>query len=225
MIKFDIESENYADYMAGSKFGSLLDVKAIPGDSYKARRMEPLPTHLRIMYRHVDWTDFVVKLDEQTIEYLQRKRFYSENFKALLDALEPGMNVILVDRDTMTPVTYSQVLDNSCRVEVLTLDEAIHKAGFWFAQNFTDGYGGFALTTTYFIAAFRLAMMEGDMSDEDRFSDSRYNKVWREMYTLLLHEAGKQLIEQTTETKNSCSYWGFELDQEELNNYLKCIND
>ena len=224
MIKFDIESENYADYMAGSKFGSLLDVKAIPGDAYKARRLEPLPTHLRMMYRHVEWTDFVIKLDEQTVGYLQRKRYYSEEDKALMDYLEPGMNVILVDRDTMTPVTYSQVLENGCRMEVLTLDEAIHKAGFWFAQNFTDGYDGFSLTTTYFIAAFRLAMMEGEMSDEDRFSDSRYNKVWREMYTLLLHEAGKQLIEQTTEASYSCRYWGFELNESELDSYQNCIN-
>ena len=68
-------------------------------------------------------------------------------------------------------------------------------------------------------------MMEGEMSDEDRFSTSRYNRLWREMYCLLLHEAGKQLMEQSTNERNSCCRQKFGLDESEINDYLNCIND
>lgn len=217
--------ENYTDYMGGtSTLGSLMDVKGIPAKAY-GYSYDPLSTHMLMMYRHMDWKDFVVKLDSQTIRLLQKKMYSEGKDMVLMNLLEPGMNVILVDRDTMLPVTYSQMSNSEKDVEVLTLDEAIHQAAYWFAQNFTDGFCGFALTSAYFLAAFRLAMMEGEMSDEDRFSTSRYNRLWREMYCLLLHEAGKQLMEQSTNERNSCCRQKFGLDESEINDYLNCIND
>ena len=204
--------------------GSLNDVKGVPARTFGISYMDPLPVHMLMMYRHVDWSKFVVKLDNQTIELLQKKMNVEGEDKTLLSLLETGMNVILVDRDLMVPITYHQMLSHERDVEVLTLDEAIHKAAFWFAQNFTDGYGGFSLTSAYFLAAFRLAMMEGEMSDEDRFSNSRYNRIWREMYCLLLHEAGKQLTEQSTVEHYACNRMKFGLDECEINDYLNCIN-
>ena len=59
--------ENYTDYMGGtSTLGSLMDVKGIPAKAY-GYSYDPLSTHMLMMYRHMDWKDFVVKLDSQTI--------------------------------------------------------------------------------------------------------------------------------------------------------------
>lgn len=143
--------------------------------------------------------------------------------QAYIDSLKPGTRVIIVDRDEMKPVTYSRMLEEEPDVEVLTLDKALEKAAFWFVENITDGYAGFSLTAAYFLLAFRLAMLEGEMDGQERFSKERYDKVWGEMYASLLYYAGQRLSQEAIDMTKSHRLEKFELQERTIKDYLENV--
>ncbi|MBQ4203729.1 MAG: hypothetical protein II655_08525, partial [Thermoguttaceae bacterium] len=146
-----------------------MDVGGVPSRLFDTSSY-PLLTHMRVAYGRVNWDDFVVELDQQTINNLLAIYRDCDSYRKMLESLKPGMKVMIVDGDSMTPVTYNGLIKGTTFVEVLTYDDAINKAAEWLEDDLLDGYGGFSLTTIYYLVAFRLALMDGDMSDEERFA-------------------------------------------------------
>lgn len=213
--------ENYADYIDGIGYRSVIDINPLPGYALDEASFNILPVHLNMAYRHVKWDDFDIVLTEQIINRI--KEIFKTNMseQAYIDSLKPGMRVIIVDNDEMMPVTYSEMMNETADIEVLTLDKALERAAFWFAENIADSYAGFSLTAAYFVLAFRLAMLEGDMDDSERFTKERYNKVWGEMYASLLYYAGQKLSEAATYMRKPQLQEKFELSEETIKDYLE----
>ena len=213
--------ENYADYIDGSRYRSVIDINPLPGYALDEASFNILPVYLNMAYRHVKWDDFDIVLTEQIINRI--KEIFKTNMseQAYINSLKPGMRVIIVDNDEMMPVKYSHMMEEEPDIEVLTLDKALERAAFWFVDNITDGYAGFSLTAAYFVLAFRLAMLEGDMDDSERFSKDRYNKVWGEMYASLLYYAGQNLSEAASIMMKPQRLEKFELQKRTINDYLE----
>ena len=138
--------------------------------------------------------------------------------------LKPGMKVMIVDGDSMTPVTYNGLIKGTTFVEVLTYDDAINKAAEWLEDDLLDGYGGFSLTTIYYLLAFRLALMDGDMSDEERFAKSRISKVWRHTYAHMISLVAQKLEDAAIEIAKSSYRAEFFLDDDEVEKYIASLN-
>ena len=115
----------------------------------------------------------------------------------------------------------SEMVSNSVGIEILTIDEALDRAATWFALNYTDSCYGFRMTTINFLIAFRLALMEGDMTPDERFSKERYNKVWREMYVSLLYHAGNKMIQESCKFVDRDYFAPFDLQEKEIKIYLQ----
>ena len=213
--------ENYADYIDGIGYRSVMGIGKLPGYALDEASFNILPVHLNIAYRHVKWDDFDIVLTEQIINRIKNIFKNEKSEQAYLDSLKPGMRVIIVDNDEMMPVTYSEMMDEDPDIEVLTLDKALERAAYWFVDNITDGYAGFSLTAAYFVLAFRLAMLEGDMNDSERFTKERYNKVWGEMYASLLYYAGQKLSEAASNMMKSQRLEKFELQERTIKGYLE----
>lgn len=213
--------ENYADYIAGRRFRSVLDIGTLSGSALDESSFNILPVHLNMVYRHVKWDDFDIVLTEQIINRIKEIFKENESEQSYLESLKPGMRVIIVDAEEMTPVTYYEMMSEAPEIEVLTLDKALERAGFWFVENITDGYAGFSLTAAYFVLAFRLAMLEGDMDDQERFSNERYDKVWGEMYASLLYYAGQRLSQEAIDVTKSHHLERFELSEIMIKDYLE----
>ena len=215
--------ENYADYIAGRRYRGMSDIDTLSGSALDEACFNILPVHLNMVYRHVKWDGFDIVLTEQIINRI--KEIFKTNMgeQAYIDSLKPGTRVIIVDRDEMKPVTYSRMLEEEPDVEVLTLDKALEKAAFWFVENITDGYAGFSLTAAYFLLAFRLAMLEGEMDGQERFSKERYDKVWGEMYASLLYYAGQRLSQEAIDMTKSHRLEKFELQERTIKDYLENV--
>ena len=215
--------EKYTDYISGRVFRSVLDIGKLSGYALDESCFNILPVHLSMVYRHVRWEGFDIVLTEQIISRIKDIFENDQNEQEYLDSLKPGMRVIIVDHDDMTPVTYSQMMNEDPEIEVLTLDKALDRAAFWFVENFTDGYAGFSLTAAYFVLAFRLAMLEDDMDIAERFSTGRYNKVWGEMYASLLYYAGQKLSEAAIDMIKTHQLEKFELSESTIKDYLEYV--
>ena len=95
--------ENYCDFLVNEKkITRLVDIGKIPVKFIEETSSSPLPIHLNMMYRHVDWDHFDIVLDEQMISRLKDVLMYEED-EAYLETLKPGMRVMLVDRDEKKP--------------------------------------------------------------------------------------------------------------------------
>ena len=67
------EFENNKDYLErGPKAKALTDFNGIPVLAYK-NVSDPIQTHMRMMYGHMDWEDYVMKLDEHTLKLIQER--------------------------------------------------------------------------------------------------------------------------------------------------------
>ena len=208
--------EYVVDYLPDDKkIRRLYDIDGIP-DKVFGHMRNPLLSHMRMMYRHVDWDGFVVKLDAATIRLLKDKFEGDSSMMEYLDGLKRGDNVVIVDGNEFAPVTYSEMVSNSVGIEILTIDEALDRAATWFALNYTDSCYGFRMTTINFLIAFRLALMEGDMTPDERFSKERYNKVWREMYVSLLYHAGNKMIQESCKFVDRDYFAPFDLQEKEI---------
>lgn len=216
--------ENNKNYLGNEPvIRDLMDVGGVPSRLFDTSSY-PLLTHMRVAYGRVNWDDFVVELDQQTINNLLAIYRDCDSYRKKLESLKPGMKVMIVDGDSMTPVTYNGLIKGTTFVEVLTYDDAINKAAEWFEDDLLDGYGGFSLTTIYYLVAFRLALMDGDMSDEERFAKSRISKVWRHTYAHMISLVAQKLEDAAIEIAKSSYRAEFFLDDDEVEKYITSLN-
>lgn len=216
--------ENNKNYLGNEPvIRDLMDVGGIPSRLFDTSSY-PLLTHMRVAYGRVNWDDFVVELDQQTINNLLAIYRDCDSYRKMLESLKPGMKVMIVDGDSMTPVTYNGLIKGTTFVEVLTYDDAINKAAEWLEDDLLDGYGGFSLTTIYYLVAFRLALMDGDMSDEERFAKSRISKVWRHTYAHMISLVAQKLKDAAIDIAKSSYRAEFFLDDDEVEKYIVSLN-
>ena len=217
--------ENNKNYLGNEPvIRDLMDVGGIPSRLFDTSSY-PLLTHMRVAYGRVNWDDFVVELDQQTINNLLAIYRDCDSYRKKLESLKPGMKVMIVDGDSMTPVTYNGLIKGTTFVEVLTYDDAINKAAEWLEDDLLDGYGGFSLTTIYYLVAFRLALMDGDMSDEERFAKSRISKVWRHTYAHMISLVAQKLEDAAIDIAKSSYRAEFFLDDDEVEKYIASLNE
>lgn len=213
--------ENYCDFLVNEKkITRLVDIGKIPVKFIEETSSSPLPIHLNMMYRHVDWDHFDIVLDEQMISRLKDVLTYEED-EAYLETLKPGMRVMLVDRDEKKPITYSQMKDEDPYVEVVTYDRAISFAALCAYHDISGQYEGFKSATAYFLMGFRLAVLDGEMSDKDRFSYERYQNVWNETYSTFLFRLGVNITESALDMKHCEKPEGFCLDEYDALEYKR----
>lgn len=211
--------ENTQNYLVGRSFiRNLMEIGRIPAKLYDSLD-HPLLTHMRMMYGTVDWADFVVELDEYTINLILKLFKNCDCYKSLKEKLTPGTKVMIVDNEDMMPVAYNTLKTGSNYVEVLTFEDALDKAAFWFTENLNGDYGGYMLTTIYFLAAFRLALMSGNMDDEHRFSKQRLEANWRHVYASMLWQVGKNLQAEAVNTAKGSHEVNFDLEDYEVEIY------
>ena len=216
--------ENTANYSGGEEMiRDLYEIGAINPKLYE-KSSYPLLTHMRVTYGRVNWEDFVVMLDQQTINNLLAIYRDCNCYQKMVENLKPGMKVMILDGDVMTPVTYNGLITGSTFVEVLTYDEAINTAADWFRDEMIDGYGGFSMTTIYFLITFRLALMEDEMSDEERFSKERLKEKWRYTYAHMLSLVGQKLEAAAIDMAKGKYQVDFELDDSEVEYYLEALS-
>ena len=216
--------ENNKNYLGNEPvIRDLMDVGGVPSRLFDTSSY-PLLTHMRVAYGRVNWDDFVVELDQQTINNLLAIYRDCDSYRKKLESLKPGMKVMIVDGDSMTPVTYNGLIKGTTFVEVLTYDDAINKAAEWLEDDLLDGYGGFSLTTIYYLVAFRLALMDGDMSDEERFAKSRISKVWRHTYAHMISLVAQKLKDAAIDIAKSSYRAEFFLDDDEVEKYIASLN-
>ena len=216
--------ENTVNYLDSKEIiRDLYEIGAVPPKLFDKSNY-PLLTHMRVTYGRVNWEDFVVKLDQQTINNLLAIYRDCTCYQKMVENLKPGMKVMLLDGDIMTPVTYNGLITGSSYVEVLTYDDAINTAADWFRDDLIDGFGGFSLTTIYFLCAFRLALMDDDLSDEERFSKERLKETWRHTYAHMMSLVGQKLEAAAIEMAKGRYQVDFELCDAEVKHYEEALS-
>lgn len=217
--------EKCEDYLYGErKIKNLEDVPGVPTRLCESFT-RPFLVHASVMYRHIDWSDFVVTLDKQTIDQIKACLNRFDHEKELLDSLKPGMNVIILDGEYMSPVSYNALHTHYGYIEVVTLEEALEKAVDWYIDTITIACDGFESATQYFLMALRLAMLEGDMDNEKRFSEERYQKVWHKVYGSFLYALSQKLRDAAIEYAKGKKYLNFDLDDDEVRTYVRIRNN
>ena len=199
--------ENTPDFLEGKsqKIVNLMDIDA-------RRDAVDLTTHLRMVYGHVVWNNLVYKLDEETISLLKKHEDCISVGKRLLCDIYPGKYVAIVNADTMGPLTYQEMKSGNVMFELYDLDEAKERAAFWYVDDLLGSLYSFSLFTPYFVMALRLAVMEGHMSDEERYSEDRLNDVWCKTYSSILSLVAFKLMQQACHIEKECAIVPFNLD-------------
>ena len=141
--------ENTPDYLEGKsqKVVNLMDADRKP---HKAE----LPTHLRMVYGHVDWDSLIFKLDEDVIRLIMKNKDNIRIGRNVQDRMMVGDHVAILNSDTLGPVTYWEMTNNCVDIELLDLDEAIDLAAKRFVDDLLDSVFSFPLFTPYFLLAF-----------------------------------------------------------------------
>lgn len=222
MSNYYTDLENNKDYFGGEmKYRTLFEIKGLPTKAYDILE-QPLLVHMRMMYGRMDWEHYVIKLDEITLCLLREESRKRGSLAVVVNQLQPGMNVIIVNTNDMSPITYQAFLHQKGEIEVLTLDNALDHAVYWYVENILYDYEQFKFCTMYFLAAFRLALMEGDMTDEERFSEKRLDQVWRDMYASLIWHVSQKLAD-CSKSLTKESWISFDLDEYDIADYKKAL--
>ena len=215
MKNFSKGVENTPDYLEdeSKKFVDLLNL-------YKKAPETQITTHLRMIYGHVDWDNLIYTLDEETISTLRKNKYNVGPGREVVDRLKKGVCVAILNSDTMGPVTYKEMLTGRVDIELCDLDQAIERAANWFVDDTLDSVYTYSLFTPYFLLAFRLALMEGDMTDEERFVEGRLDEVWRKTYSSVLYFAGQKFQDEAIEMAKSNYRMHFNLSEYEVEDYI-----
>ena len=215
MKNFSKGVENTPDFLEdeSKKFVDLLNL-------YKKAPETQITTHLRMIYGHVDWDNLIYTLDEETISTLRKNKFNVGPGREVVDRLKKGVCVAILNSDTMGPVTYKEMLTGRVDIELCDLDQAIERAANWFVDDTLDSVYTYSLFTPYFLLAFRLALMEGDMTDEERFEEGRLDEVWRKTYSSVLYFAGQKFQDEAIEMAKSNYRMHFNLSEYEVEDYM-----
>ena len=216
MKNFSKGVENTPDYLEdeSKKFVDLLDL-------YKKAPETQITTHLRMIYGHLDWDNLIYTLDEETISTLRKNKFNVGPGREVVDRLKKGVCVAILNSDTMGPVTYKEMLTGRVDIELCDLDQAIEKAANWFVDDTLESVYTYSLFTPYFLLAFRLALMEGDMTDEERFEEDRLDEVWRKTYSSVLYFAGQKFQDKAIELAKSKYRMQFNISEYEIEDYMQ----
>ena len=208
--------ENTPDYLEGKsqKVVNLMDADKKP---HKAE----LPTHLRMVYGHVDWDSLIFKLDEDVIRLIMKNKDNIREGQNVLGRMKVGDYVAILNSDTLGPVTYWEMKNNCVFFELLDLDEAVDLAAKWFVGDLLDSVFSFPLFTPYFLLAFRLALMQGSWPDELRFSEARLKEEWRKTYSSVMFFAGQKLQQEAIGLGKSGWQVSFDLSEYQVDDYLE----
>ena len=208
--------ENTPDFLEGKsqKIVNLMDIDA-------RRDAVDLTTHLRMVYGHVVWNNLVYKLDEETISLLKKHEDCISMGKRLFCDIYPGKYVAIVNADTMGPLTYQEMKSGNVMFELYDLDDAKERAAFWYVDDLLGSLYSFSLFTPYFVMALRLAVMEGHMSDEERFSEDRLNDVWCKTYSSILSLVAFKLMQQACHVEKECAIVPFNLSDYLIEEYYE----
>jgi hypothetical protein len=208
--------ENTPDFLEGKsqKIVNLMDIDA-------RRDAVDLATHLRMVYGHIAWNNLVYKLDEETISLLKKHGDCISMGKRLFCDIYPGKYVAIVNADTMGPLTYQEMKSGNVMFELYDLDDAKERAAFWYVDDLLGSLYSFSLFTPYFVMALRLAVMEGHMSDEERFSEDRLNDVWCKTYSSILSLVAFKLMQQACHVEKECAIVPFNLSDYLIEEYYE----
>ena len=208
--------ENTPDFLEGKsqKIVNLMDIDA-------RRDAVDLTTHLRMVYGHVAWNNLVYKLDEETISLLKKHEDCISMGKRLLCDIYPGKYVAIVNADTLGPLTYQEMKSGNVMFELYDLDDAKERAAFWYVDDLLGSLYSFSLFTPYFVMALRLAVMEGHMSDEERYSEDRLNDVWCKTYSSILSLVAFKLMQQACHVEKECAIVPFNLSDYLIEEYYE----
>lgn len=210
--------ENTQDYLKGRKTKELMDLVRMPPKA-------DLMTHLRMVYGHVDWDDLIFKLDEDTISRILKNQDGICEGEDVLVRMKKGVHVAIVNNNGLGPVTYKEMIADEVAFEIYDLDEAIDQAAKWFISDLLDSVFSFSLFTPYFLIAFRLALLEGEIEDEERFAEERLEEVWRKTFSSVMYFAGKTLQKESIELGKSCHRMSFNLPEYQVEDYLEAMSD
>ena len=180
-----------------------------------------LATHLRVVYGHVDWDNLIYKLDEETISLIKKHEDCISIGKRLVCDIYPGKYVAIVNSETMGPLTYKEMKSGNVMFELYDLDEVKEQAAHWYVEDLLASLYSFSLFTVYFVIALRLAVMEGHMSDKERFSEDRLNKVWYNTFSSVFSLIGYKLMQQANRIEKSCTIAPFNLDEYLIEKYYE----
>lgn len=208
--------ENTPDFLEGKSqvIVNLMDIEA-------RHDTVDLTTHLRMVYGHVAWNNLVYKLDEETISLLKKHEDCISMGKRILCDIHPGKYVAIVNADTMGPLTYQEMKSGNVMFELYDLDDAKERAAYWYVDDLLGSLYSFSLFTPYFVMALRLAVMEGHMSDEERFSEDRLNDVWCKTYSSILSLVAFKLMQQACHVEKECAIVPFNLSDYLIEEYYE----
>ncbi len=200
------EVENTNDYLEGKfpMIKNLMDIDARPDSA-------EIFNHLRMIYGHVSWDDLLIKLTPEIISLLKNRDGVITDGEEVMERLKEGSYIAILNSDTMGAVTYNEMVTNSTYVELVDADSALENAAYWFVDDIMETGLDMKLTTVYFILAFRLALMEGEMDDKNRFAKERLDSLWCKTYSKMLALAGKMLLENAADFNKNYYYIHFEM--------------
>ena len=215
MGNFSNEIENTKDYLGDNTpmFTKLMDLP-------DRQEGQDLMTHLRMLYGHVDWQNLIVKMDQPTIDLLKKNadRFGIEDD---LGKLREGRHIALLNSNMLEPVTYIELKTGAVNIDLVDLEEAIEQAAFWLMEEYLDCMFSFGLFTPYFLLAYRLALMEGWMDDDERFSDKRQEQVWQDTFSEVIVCAFSKLMRDLVKGDKTYLYAPFHLKEYAVEDYLE----
>ena len=215
MGNFSNEIENTKDYLGDNTpmFTKLLDLP-------DRQEGQDLMTHLRMLYGHVDWQNLIVKMDQPTIDLLKKNadRF---GIGDDLGKLRVGRHIALLNSNMLEPVTYIELKTGNVNIDLVDLEEAIEQAAFWLLEECSDCMFSFGLFTPYFLLAYRLALLEGWMDDDERFSDKRQEQVWQDTFSEVIVCAFSKLMRDIAKGDKTYLYAPFHLKEYAVEDYLE----
>ena len=207
--------ENTKDYLGNDTpmFTKLLDIHERPEG-------QDIMTHLRMLYGHVDWRNMIVKVDQTTIDLLKKNAERICEGRDVLWKLRIGQYVALLTQDMMEPVTYNELKAGNADIELLDLEVAIERAANWFIEDLFEAAFGFKIFSSYFLVAYRLALLTGQMDDEVRFSDKRQEQVWQDTFSEVIVCAFSKLMRNLAKGDKTYLYAPFLLKEYAVEDYL-----
>lgn len=210
--------ENTQDYLKGLKTNVLMELDRMPNKA-------ELTTHLRMVYGHVDWDDLIYKLDDDTINQIMKNKDMICEGEDVIARMKKGDHVIIVNNYDMGPLSFKRMISNSVCFEIYDLNKAIERAAHFFVDDLIESVFSFSLFTPYFLIAFRLALMDGNMPDDERFESERLEEVWRKTYSSVLYFAGQKLQHNAIELGKSCHWMSFNLPDYKIEDYFDKLKD
>ena len=174
-----------------------------------------------MIYGHVDWENLIYTLDNETIRLLRKYKDCVSHGREVLGRLKKGLCVAILKTDTMGPVAYKEMVTGCIEIELYDLDQAIDNAARWFLEDTMESVYTYSLFTPYFLVAFRLALMEGDMSEEERFAEERLSEVWRKTFSSVMYFAGQKMQKEAIDMVKKEYFMPFNLNECEIKEFME----